>query len=48
MGVGDGLSSQAEADFLTSERKREEWEYDNVRSTLDDALPNIIARTPRA
>lgn len=31
MGVGDGLSSQAEADFLTSERKREEWEYDNVR-----------------
>ena len=29
MGVGDGLSSQAEADFLTAERKREEWEFDN-------------------
>ena len=29
MGVGDGLSSKAEQDFLNSEKKREEWEYQN-------------------
>ena len=29
MGVGDGLSSKAEYDFIMSERKREEWEFDN-------------------
>jgi vacuolar iron transporter family protein len=29
MGVGDYLSSQAEADHVLLEKKREEWEYDN-------------------
>lgn len=29
MGVGDGLSSKAEYDFIMSERKREVWEFDN-------------------
>jgi len=29
MGVGDFLSSKAEYDYLTSERAREAWGYDN-------------------
>jgi DNA damage-binding protein 1 len=31
MGVGEYLSSKAHKDFVLSEKKREEWEYDNYK-----------------
>ena len=42
MGLGDGLSSKAEYDFIMSERKREVWEFENYPKGEIDEMVNIL------